>query len=98
MKPEKHNLWLLQKIDFLIPVFLQNSLSKNHLGSTAVYHKSTPVTNCGRAEDAAALVLTFLEDSNCLHKVAVMASGLNRVHAKVKMKILLTLLILALPT
>ncbi len=50
-----------------------------------------------RAENVTAVVLIFLVNYNCLEGVAVMASGLNRVHAKVKMKIPLALLILCSP-
>lgn len=64
--------------------------------STAVKEMFKDVTD-GRRADVAALVLTFLEDYNCLERVRVMASSLNRVHANVKMKIRLALLILCYP-
>lgn len=65
--------------------------------STAVKEKFKDVTNSRRAGDVTTLVLAFLEVCNCLERVAVMASGLNREHAKVKMKIRLGVLILCYP-
>lgn len=97
MKPWKYNLLFLQCTDLWIPVILHSCVLCTAVFQPALLSKFKDVTNSRRAEDVTTLVLAFLEVYNCLKRVTVMASGLKREHAKVKLKICLAVLILCYP-